>query len=53
MALMKQCYDSRREYIISETEKVTVTSILCAYPACHTCVNLVLVLMCVQSLQLE
>ena len=33
LSLMKQCYASRREYIISETEEVTVTSILSAYPA--------------------
>ena len=33
LSLMKQCYASRREYIISETEEVTVTSILCSYPA--------------------
>lgn len=33
LTLMKQCYAHRREYIMSETEDVTVASILSDYPA--------------------
>ena len=33
LSLMKQCYAHRREYITSETEDVTVASILSDFPA--------------------